>query len=86
MRPAQTYEGNINNNAPLPKEEEVLAGSEPSGTTLSHSPGFDGPDDGSWAAVSASGSVSLNGFDNEGVWLQGESGPACTFSGYLVTE
>lgn len=57
-----------------------------SGITATHESKFDSTDDGSWGAVSATGSLSLNGFGNQGVWLQGASGPACSFSGYLVTE
>jgi len=57
-----------------------------SGTTATTTPAFDGPDDGSWAATTPDGQLSLNGFGNQGVYLQGASGPACSFSGYLVTE
>jgi hypothetical protein len=56
------------------------------GITATHEAKFDSPDDGSWGAVSHDNSVSLNGFGSQGVWLQGESGPACSFSGYLVIE
>jgi|CZKG01.1.fsa_nt_gi hypothetical protein len=41
---------------------------------------------GSWALESANGSVAVDGFANQGVWLQGAGGPACSFSGYLVQE
>ena len=57
-----------------------------SGTTASHTESFDGPDDGSFAAESPNGSLTLNGFPSQGVWMQGASGPACSFSGYLVVE
>ena len=56
------------------------------GATASHTENFDGPDDGSWAAENADGSVTLNGFGNQGVYMQGASGPACSFSGFLITE
>jgi len=28
----------------------------------------------------------VNGFPNQGVYMQGSSGPACSFSGYLVEQ
>jgi collagen triple helix repeat protein len=65
----------------VPISEEVAEG-----TTKEHEPSFFGPSDGSWAAESANGSVALNGFANQGVWLQGAKGPACSFSGFLVVE
>jgi collagen triple helix repeat protein len=65
----------------VPISEEV-----PEGTTKGHEAAFFGPSDGSWAAEAANGSMSLNGFANQGVWLQGGSGPACSFSGFLVIE
>lgn len=46
---------------------------------------FEGPDDGDWAATTPDQSVALNGFGNQGVLLQGNSGPTCSFSGFLVT-
>jgi hypothetical protein len=60
--------------------------SDASGATSSNTPSFYGPDDGSWAVSTASGSTIVNGFGNQGVWLQGGSGPACSFSGYLVYQ
>ena len=57
-----------------------------SGTTATSTEDFSGPDDGTWAAENADGSLSLNGAGNQGVYMQGASGPACSFSGYLVTE
>jgi len=56
------------------------------GQTATHEASFESADDGSWGAATADGSLTLNGFGSEGVWLQGASGPACSFSGYLVTE
>jgi hypothetical protein len=67
---------------------EVLQISEDTaeGNTIGHEANFRSPDDGSWAAETADGSLALNGFGTQGVWLQGASGPACSFSGYIVTE
>lgn len=57
-----------------------------SGTTAGNSEDFEGADGGSWAAESADGSVTLQGLGAQGVWMQGASGPACSFSGFLVGE
>jgi hypothetical protein len=57
-----------------------------SGDSSSHEEDFEGADGGSWAAVSADGSVALQGLGAQGVWMQGASGPACSFSGFLVSE
>jgi hypothetical protein len=56
------------------------------GNTIAHTEDFAGPDDGSWAAENASGSLTLNGFGSQGVYMQGAGGPACSFSGFLVVE
>jgi Collagen triple helix repeat (20 copies) len=61
---------------------EEIAGSE----TAGHEANFVSANDGSWSARTAGGSLSLDGFGDQGVWLQGESGPACSFSGFLVVE
>ncbi len=37
-----------------------------------------------FAAQSADGTTSITGFPNEGVFVEGSDGPACSFSGYLV--
>jgi hypothetical protein len=42
---------------------------------------FWGPNDGGWAVQSPS--LALNGFANQGVWLNGKP---CSFSGYVVIE
>jgi hypothetical protein len=42
---------------------------------------FWGPNDGGWAVQSPS--LALNGFANQGVWMNGK---ACSFSGYVVVE
>jgi hypothetical protein len=57
-----------------------------SGDTASNEEDFEGADGGSWAAESAGGSVALQGLGAQGVWMQGASGPACSFSGFLVSE
>jgi hypothetical protein len=57
-----------------------------SGVTATNSEDFEGADGGSWAAESVDGSVSLQGLGAQGVWMQGPSGPACSFSGFLVGE
>lgn len=80
----QSYEGNLP--TPLPKGEDEALTDTASGETAKHLPNLLGPNDGSWALESANGSLTINGFANQGVWLQGESGPACSFSGYAVEE
>jgi hypothetical protein len=83
---AQGY-GNQGSEKPLKAEEDLQISEDVAvGITATHEAKFDSPDDGSWGAVSQDNSVSLNGFGSQGVWLQGESGPACSFSGYLVIE
>jgi hypothetical protein len=57
-----------------------------SGVTATNSEDFEGADGGSWAAESVDGSISLQGLGAQGVWMQGPSGPACSFSGFLVGE
>jgi hypothetical protein len=57
-----------------------------SGDTATHAEAFKSPDDGSWAAENANGTLTLDGFGNQGVYMQGASGPACSFSGFLVIE
>jgi len=57
-----------------------------SGATATNTEAFKGPDDGSWVAQSPDGSLTLDGAGSQGVWMQGASGPACSFSGYLITE
>jgi hypothetical protein len=79
-----SYEGTLS--TPLPVGEEEELGPPASGVTAEHKPSFRGPGDGSWALESANGSVAVDGFANQGVWLQGAGGPACSFSGYLVQE
>ncbi len=74
-------------------EEVSLNGIPPSpaepaaGETEGHEPDFRGPyEGGMFAAYSKSGSFSLSGAANAGVFLQGKAKPACSFSGFLVSE
>jgi hypothetical protein len=83
---AQGYSGQGSEEPLTAGEDLQISEDTASGATATHVANFLSPDDGSWGAVTADGSVSLNGFGSQGVWLQGESGPACSFSGYLVTE
>ncbi len=57
-----------------------------SGQTSTNTEDFEGADSGTWAAESADGSTTLQGLGAQGVWMQGASGPACSFSGFLVSE
>jgi len=72
-------------------EEVSLNGSAPfepaEGDSEEHEPDFRGPyEGGMFSAYSKSGLVSLNGAANAGVFLQGKAKPACSFSGFLVSE
>jgi Collagen triple helix repeat (20 copies) len=49
-------------------------------------PVFKGPNGGLFSAETKTGTIALDGASNEGVFLSGESGPACFFSGYAVVE
>jgi hypothetical protein len=72
---------------PLTAGEDLQISEETAeGTTATHEANFVSANDGSWSARPANGSFALDGFGDQGVWLQGESGPACSFSGYLVVE
>lgn len=82
---AQGYEAG--SNSPLTAGEELQISEEiAKGETAGHEANFVSANDGSWSAMTADGSLSLDGFGDQGVWLQGESGPACSFSGFLVVE
>jgi hypothetical protein len=83
---AQGYSSN--NYVPLNAKDgdKQISEETAEGETSTHEASYFGPDDGSWSATSADGSLSLDGFGTQGVWLRGESGPACSFSGFLVTE
>jgi hypothetical protein len=72
---------------PLTAGEDLQISEETAeGLTATHEARFLSPNDGSWSAMTAGGTLSLDGFGTQGVWLQGASGPACSFSGYLLTE
>jgi hypothetical protein len=57
-----------------------------SGDTATTAEDFRSADDGIWAAENADGSLTLEGAGNQGVYMQGATGPACSFSGYLITQ
>jgi hypothetical protein len=72
---------------PLTAGEDLQISEETAaGNTAAHEPKFVSANDGSWSARPANGSFALDGFGDQGVWLQGESGPACSFSGFIVVE
>ncbi len=47
---------------------------------------FSGGAQGTFSATAHDGSVALDGTADQGVWLQGEIGPACSFSGYTIVD
>ncbi|MGH2864040.1 MAG: hypothetical protein ACRDJX_02195 [Solirubrobacteraceae bacterium] len=49
-------------------------------------PDFEGGPEGGFSASAANGLVALDGTADEGVWLEGEAGQACSFSGELTSE
>jgi hypothetical protein len=61
-----------------------LAIGETASDGASHSPDWEGPYDGESAAQSADGKTILDAFENVGTYMLGTTGPACSFSGYLV--
>lgn len=65
---------------------EVSESGEAPNTDDPSEPAFVGPYDGSFALSTANGSTVVNGFPNQGVYMQGASGPACSYSGYLVKQ
>jgi hypothetical protein len=54
------------------------------GDSGTQSTDFYGPYDGETAAESADGRTVIDAFENVGTYVLGPSGPACSFSGYLV--
>ena len=56
------------------------------GDATTKSTNFWGPSDGGFAAESAPGTTIINGFNNDGTYMLGTSGPACSFSGFLVKD
>lgn len=59
---------------------------EAKGLTSGHETDFEGGPEGSFSTMSHDGKAALDGAANQGVWLKGPTGPACSFSGYLVRE
>jgi hypothetical protein len=78
---AQGYSGEGKN--PLNIADGPVEISEDIASNTSASNTFFGPDDGSWAAQNAAGSLVIDGFGNQQVAPTGAAGP-CRFSGYLV--
>ena len=56
------------------------------GLTTGHETDFEGGPEGSFSTMSHDGKAALDGAADEGVWLKGPTGPACSFSGYLVRD
>jgi hypothetical protein len=83
---AQGY-SNQGSETPLTAGEDLQISEDTAeGLTGTHEANYKSTDDGSWGAETATGALALNGFGNQGVWLRGASGPACSFAGYLLTE
>jgi hypothetical protein len=79
---AQSEEGEP---LPLTKAAPQPLSPEPAEGELGE-PGFRGPYSGLFSAASKSGAVALDGAVNEGVFLQGTKEPACSFSGFVVSD
>lgn len=59
----------------------------PSASGSSQSPSYDNESDyGDFSVSTADGKTAFTGSANNGVYLNGSTGPACSFSGYLVME
>jgi len=56
------------------------------GITSEHEAVLEGGPEGTFTAASHDGGVSLEGSVDQGVWLSGEEGPACSFSGWALEE
>jgi hypothetical protein len=56
------------------------------GITVDNEAALAGGPEGSFSATAHDGSVALDGTADQGVWLQGEIGPACSFSGYAIID
>jgi len=56
------------------------------GITVDNEAALAGGPEGSFSATAHDGSVALDGTADQGVWLQGEIGPACSFSGYAIVD
>lgn len=67
--------------------EEVSISPEPAeSANEEHEAVFKGPYGGLFSAESKTGGVALDGAANEGVFLGDKAKPACSFSGYVVSE
>jgi hypothetical protein len=66
--------------------EEVLVPEAAESISSAHKPVLTGGPEGGFSATSADGTVALDGMADQGVWLQGGEGPACSFYGYAVAE
>jgi hypothetical protein len=80
----QGYSGNDSSPFDISAGPVQISADVASGSSGSEN--FLGPDDGTWAATNADGTVSLDGFGNQGIYVQGSSGPACSFSGFLTVD
>jgi hypothetical protein len=70
---------------PLNVSDGPVRLSEDVADNISASGSFLGPDDGSWAAENAAGTIVFDGFGNQAVPnLSGGANATCAFSGYLV--
>lgn len=67
--------------------EEVSISPEPAeSSNEEHLAAFKGPYGGLFSAESKTGAVALDGAANEAVFLSGKAKPACSFSGFVVSE
>jgi hypothetical protein len=83
---AQGYSGEGSEQALEPNEDVQISEDTAEGLAETHEANYASTDDGSWGGENSNGTLALNGFGNQGVWLQGASGPACSFAGFLVVE
>jgi hypothetical protein len=67
-----------------PSDGFTMIGEQATGDSATHVSELLGPGSYSSAAESSDGNTAINIFNNQGVWIQGASGPACSFSGFLV--
>ncbi len=66
--------------------ERPLTEDAAEGITVDNEAVLAGGPEGSFSATAHDGSVALDGTADQGVWLQGEIGPACSFSGYSIID
>jgi hypothetical protein len=78
----EQYDGDFNNDGAYEASQDAFG--------APGEPDWIGPSAGDqaneFAAQSADGSTTITGFANEGVYVLGPDGPACSFSGYLVKD